>query len=106
MNATIYHNPRCSTSRATLALLEAAGADITVIEYLKHPPARAELARLYAVAGLAPRDALRKGTPAVATDDDALDLMARDPATIERPLVETDKGVRLARPAERVRDIL
>lgn len=106
MKATIWHNPRCSKSRETLAILRDAGADVTVVDYLKTPPARAELARLYARAGLAPAAALRKDAPAVADDAAALDLMAADPATIERPLVETAKGVVLARPPERVRAIL
>ncbi|WP_326523939.1 arsenate reductase family protein [Sphingomonas sp.] len=106
MKATIWHNPRCSKSRETLAILEKAGVDVTVVEYLKAPPSREELARLYARAGIAPRDGLRKDAPKVADDDAALDLMAADPATIERPLVETDKGVRLGRPPERVREIL
>lgn len=106
MKATIWHNPRCSKSRETLALLQAAGADVTVIDYLKAPPARHELVRLYAASGMRPRDGLRKDAPAVADDDAALDLMARDPATIERPLVETAKGVRLGRPPERIREIL
>ena len=104
--ATIYHNPRCSKSRQALALLHEAGADVTVIEYLKTPPSRDTLAALLRWAGVAPRDALRRDAPAVADDAAALDLMARDPATIERPLVETDKGVRLARPPELVREIL
>lgn len=106
VKATIWHNPRCSKSRETLALLHDAGAEVTVVEYLKTPPSRDELARLYARAGIAPRDGLRRDAPAVADDDAALDLMARDPATIERPLVETDRGVRLGRPPERVREIL
>ena len=106
VKATIWHNPRCSKSRETLALLHDAGAEVTVVEYLKTPPSRDELARLYARAGIAPREGLRKDAPAVGDDDAALDLMARDPATIERPLVETDKGVRLGRPPERVREIL
>lgn len=106
MKATILHNPRCSKSREALALLRDAGAEITVVEYLKHPPARDELARLYARAGLAPRDALRRDAPPVADDDAALDLMVRDPGTIERPLVETDKGVRLCRPPSAIRDLL
>ena len=104
--ATIYHNPRCSKSRQALALLQDAGADVTVIEYLKTPPSRDTLAALLARGGIAPRAALRRDAPAVADDDAALDLMARDPATIERPLVETGKGVRLARPPELVREIL
>ncbi len=106
MKATIWHNPRCSKSREALALLEEAGADVTIIRYLETPPTRDELARLYARAGLAPRDAMRKDAPRASTDDEALDIMAADPATIERPLVETDKGVVLARPPERVRSIL
>ena len=106
MKATIWHNPRCSKSRAALALLNDAGAEVTVVEYLKTPPSRDELARLYDRAGIAPRDALRKDAPAVADDAAALDLMARDPATIERPLVETAKGVVLARPPERAHEIL
>lgn len=111
MKATIYHNPRCSKSRETLALLEEAGADVTVVEYLKTPPSRAELARLYAKAGMSPRDGLRSAEDAAkplkaASDDAILDAMVADPILIERPLVETDKGVRLGRPPEMVREIL
>ena len=106
MKATIWHHPRCSKSREALAILHAAGADVTVVEYQKTPPSRAELARIYARAGVAPREALRRDAPAVASDDAALDLMARDPATIERPVVETAKGAVIARPPERVRDLL
>ena len=111
MKATIYHNPRCSKSREALALLEQAGADVTVVEYLKTPPGRAELERLYARAGMTPRDGLRAAEDAAkplrnASDDAILDAMAADPILIERPLVETDKGVRLGRPPEKVREIL
>ncbi|MCW4460639.1 arsenate reductase (glutaredoxin) [Sphingomonas sp. BT-65] len=111
MKATIYHNPRCSKSREALAILEDAGVEVTVIEYLKTPPSRAELARLYAKAGISPRDGLRKaedGAKALkdASDDAILDAMATDPILIERPLVETKKGVRLARPPEKIREIL
>ena len=111
MKATIYHNPRCSKSRQTLALLEDAGADVTVIEYLTTPPSREELKRLYAKAGMTPREGLRtaeEGAKALktASDDAILDAMAADPILIERPLVETDKGVRLGRPPEKVREIL
>lgn len=111
MNATIYHNPRCSKSREALAILQDAGARVTVVEYLKTPPSRDELARLYAKAGISPRDGLRKsedGAKALkdASDDAILDAMAADPILIERPLVETEKGVRLGRPPERVREIL
>lgn len=106
MKATIWHNPRCSKSREALAILNDAGVDVTIVDYLKVPPSRDELARLYARAGLAPIDAMRKDAPSAASDDAALDIMAADPATIERPLVETEKGVVLARPPERVRTIL
>jgi arsenate reductase len=106
MKATILHNPRCSKSREALAILHEVGAEVTVIDYLKHPPTRDELDRLYAVAGISPRDGLRKDAPAVAGDEAALDLMARDPRTIERPLVATAKGVRLGRPPSAIRDIL
>ena len=106
MKATIWHNPRCSKSREALALLTEAGADVTIVEYLKTPPSRTELARLFDRAGIAPRDGLRKDAPKVVDDEGALDLMARDPATLERPLVETARGVRLARPPERVREVL
>ena len=105
MKATIWHNPRCSKSRETLALLTEADAEVEVIDYLANPPSRETLAGLYAAAGMAPRDGLRKDAKAD-SDAAALDLMARDPATIERPLVRTAKGVRLCRPPERVHEIL
>jgi len=111
MKATIYHNPRCSKSRETLALLNDAGADVTVVEYLKTPPTRDKLAALYASAGMTPRQGLRtaeEGAKALkdASDDAILDAMVADPILIERPLVETEKGVRLGRPPEKVREIL
>lgn len=111
MKATIWHNPRCGTSRKTLALLEEAGAEVTVIDYLAAPPTAATLAALYARAGMTARAGLRIKEPAakaLADADEAtiLAAMAADPIIIERPLVETDKGVRLCRPQERVREIL
>ena len=112
MKATIWHNPRCSKSRETLAILEATpGVDVEIVEYLKTPPSRDELAALYAAAGLTPGEGLRKsedGAKALkhADDDAILDAMAADPILIERPLVETPKGVRLGRPPEKVREIL
>ncbi len=92
-------------------MLVEAGADVTIVEYLKTPPSRAELMRLYARAGMTPRQGLRMaedGAKAVKHGDaDAiLDAMMVDPLLIERPLVETDKGVRLGRPTERIREIL
>jgi len=111
MRATIWHNPKCSTSRNALALLKEEGADVTVIEYLKTPPMRAELAALYAEAGITPRQGLRtkqdEAKPLLNASDDAiLDAMAANPILIERPLVKTAKGVRLGRPIEKVREIL
>ena len=114
MKATIWHNPNCGTSRNTLALLQARDdLELEVVEYLKHPPSREKLAQLYRDAGIAPREGLRKrGTDAEerglteADDDTVLDAMAAEPILIERPLVETEKGVRLARPAEKVSEIL
>lgn len=114
MKATIWHNPKCGTSRKTLAILEERdGVDVTVIEYLKHPPTREKLAQLYKDAGMTPQQGLRlRGTYAEerglpdADADTVLDAMAADPILIERPLVETDKGVALCRPQEKVLDLL
>ena len=114
MKATIWHNPKCGTSRNTLALLqEHGGVELTIVEYLKTPPSRNKLAQLYRDAGMTPAQGLRlRGTDAQergldkADDDIVLDAMAAEPALIERPLVETEKGVRLCRPKETVEDIL
>lgn len=106
MKATIYHNPRCSKSREALAILQDAGAEVEIIEYLKHPPSAGTLRDLYARAGISPRDGLRKDAKVAGDDEAVLAAMAADPAIIERPLVATTKGVRLGRPPERVREIL
>ena len=113
MQATIHHNPLCGTSRKTLEILQAAGADVTINEYLKSPPSRDELKRLYARAGISPREGLRAKEPLAAelglddADDEAiLDAMIVHPVLINRPLVETAKGVRLCRPQDVVREIL
>jgi arsenate reductase (glutaredoxin) len=111
MKATIWHNPNCGTSRKTLEILRDAGADVTVVEYLKTPPSRDELRRLYARAGLSPSEGLRRKEPAAAElaraeDEAVLDAMAANPVLIERPLVETERGVRLCRPQDKVREIL
>lgn len=115
MDVTIYHNPACGTSRNTLAMIRNAGIEPTVIEYLKTPPTRAELARMIAEAGLSVREALReKGTPYTElglddpglTDDQLLDAMVNDPILINRPLVVTPLGTRLCRPSEVVLEIL
>lgn len=114
MKATIWHNPGCSKSRATLETLQARDdIDLDVIEYLKDPPSREKLAQLYRDAGMAPREGVRTyGTDAeergltAADDATVLDAMVAEPKLIERPLVETEKGVRLCRPPERVEEIL
>lgn len=114
MKATIWHNPNCGTSRNTLAILqETPGVDVTVIEYLKQPPTAEKLAQLYRDAGMTPAEGLRlRGTDAEerglpeAGDAEVLAAMAAQPALIERPLVETEKGVRLCRPKEKVLEIL
>ena len=115
MNVTIYHNPLCGTSRKTLEILRESGAEPTVIEYLKAPPSREELKRLYERAGISPREGLRAKEPIAeelgltrpdVSDDEILDAMMEHPILINRPLVVTDKGVRLCRPQEMVREIL
>ena len=112
MKASIWHNPRCSKSRETLAILQGTpGVEVEVIEYLKNPPTRAKLAALYERAGMTPRQGLRMAEDAArslkyADGDTNLDAMIADPILIERPLVETEKGVRLGRPPEKVREIL
>ena len=115
MNVTIYHNPLCGTSRKTLEILRNSGFEPNVIEYLKAPPSREELKRLYDRAGISPREGLR-AKEAIAEDlglnrpdvseDEILDAMMEHPILINRPLVETDKGVRLCRPQDVVREIL
>ena len=115
MDATIYHNPACGTSRNTLALIRAAGIEPAVIEYLLNPPTREQLATMIADAGLNVREAIReKGTPYAElgldnpdlTDEQLLDAMIATPILINRPFVVTPLGTRLARPSEAVLDIL
>jgi arsenate reductase len=115
MKATIYHNPMCGTSRKTLDILRDSGCDVWVQEYLRNPPSRDELKRLYDRAGISPREGLRAKEPLVTelgldrpgvSDDEVLDAMAEHPILIERPIVETPNGVRLCRPQDRVREIL
>ena len=112
-DATIYHNPRCSTSRKTLDLLRDNGIEPTVIQYLKTPPSRARLVEMINDAGIEVRAAVRKRESlydelnlADASDDELLDAMASHPILIERPFVVTAKGTRLARPIDAVREIL
>jgi arsenate reductase len=115
MDAIIYHNPACGTSRNTLAMIRNAGIEPHVIEYLKTPPSRTLLQQLVARMGLSVRELLReKGTPyaelgldnAVLTDEQLLDAMMAHPILINRPIVVTPKGVKLCRPSELVLDLL
>jgi arsenate reductase (glutaredoxin) len=112
---TIWHNPACGTSRNALALIRNSGAEPTVVEYLKTPPTREELAGLIRRMGVPVRDVMRrKGTPydelglddPGLSDDRLLDAMTAHPILINRPIVVTPLGVRLCRPSETVLDIL
>jgi arsenate reductase (glutaredoxin) len=113
--ATIFHNPMCGTSRKTLDILREAGIDVCIREYLKDPPTRDELKAIYDRAGITPREGLRAKEPLAAEfgltdpavdDESILDAMIEHPILINRPLVETDKGARLCRPQDKVREIL
>ena len=115
MTVTIYHNPACGTSRNTLDIIRHAGIEPVVIEYLKTPPSKEDLATMIAASGLSVREAIReKGTPyeelgladPALSDDQLLDAMIATPLLINRPLVVTDMGTRLCRPSEVVLDIL
>jgi arsenate reductase (glutaredoxin) len=115
MSVTIFHNPKCGTSRNTLALIRNAGVEPTVIEYLQDPPSRDALAKMIRDAGLTVRQAMRDKEGRVAelgladpslTDDQLLDAMVKHPILINRPFVVTERGTRLCRPSELVLDIL
>lgn len=115
MSATIYHNPRCGTSRTVLEMIRDAGLDPEVIEYLKTPPSRQVLTALIQDAGLSVRDAMRAKEPlylelgldhADLSDDALLDAMLANPILINRPFVRTENGVRLCRPAQLVEELL
>ena len=115
MTVTIWHNPACGTSRNVLAMIRASGVAPTVVPYVATGWDRAELERLIAATGLSPREVLRaKGTSAQerglfdpdVTDAAILEAMIADPVLVERPIVETPKGVRLCRPSEAVFDLL
>ena len=115
MNATIYHNPRCSKSRKTLALLEEHGITPVIVEYLQNPPDAAQLSEIMAKLGLTPRELMRTseedyqaaGEQLVNMDDDALtNWLSAHPKVIQRPVVITDKGACIGRPPENVLEIL
>ncbi len=111
---TIYHNPRCSKSRAALAMLQAHEVPLRIVEYLKEPPARAELAAIRKKLGLNPAEWIRKGEPEYkqaalgpqSTEEQLLDAMAKHPILIERPIVVRGTRAVLGRPPDRVLELL
>lgn len=115
MSVTIYHNPRCSKSRQTLALLEEKGVEPKIVEYLKTPPSAAELKAILGQLGMAPRDLMRKGEAAYKerglgdaskSDDELIAAMVAEPILIERPIVLSGGKARLGRPPEQVLEIV
>ena len=114
-NITIYHNPNCGTSRNTLALIKHQGIEPSVIHYLDNPPDEKTLRDLITKMGITPRQLLRVNVPPYAehrldnlslTDDDLIQAMLADPLLINRPIVVSDKGVKLCRPSEVVLDLI
>ena len=114
-SVTLYHNPNCGTSRNVLALLRDRGIEPAIVEYLKTPPSKADLQALVKRSGLAVRDFLRTKEKLYAelnladpkwTDAQLLDFLAEHPVLLNRPVVETAKGIRACRPAETVLDLL
>jgi arsenate reductase len=112
---TIYHNPKCGTSRNTLALIKNTGLEPVVVDYVKSPPSKAELKALISQMGCGVRDVLReKGTPFAEldlantkwSDDELLDFIGQHPILLNRPIVKTELGAKLCRPSELVLDIL
>lgn len=114
-NITIYHNPNCGTSRNTLALIKHQGIEPSVIQYLDNPPDETTLRDLITKMGITPRQLLRVNVPPYAehrldnlslTNDDLIQAMLADPLLINRPIVVSDKGVKLCRPSEVVLDLI
>ena len=109
---TIYHNPKCTTSCNVLAMIEETGAKPKIVEYLKVGWTKPQLKALFAAAGVTPRQAMRKnaagdlGISENATAAQILDAMVEHPVLVERPFVQTSKGVRLCRPKQKVDEIL
>jgi arsenate reductase len=115
MSVKIYHNPRCSKSRATLAILEDEGIDPEIIEYLQSPPDAETLAEILQLLGRKPAELMRTGedeykqahdSMAAMSDDEKIVWMTENPRVIERPIVVTPKGARVGRPPESIREIL
>ncbi|MEL7450373.1 MAG: arsenate reductase (glutaredoxin) [Pseudomonadota bacterium] len=115
MSIIIYHNPRCSKSRATLALLQERGIDPDIVLYLKDPPSPEQLSGVLGKLGMRPRELLRTGDPAYAaagmdapalSDDELIELMCEHPSVIQRPVVIAGDAARIGRPPEQVLEIL
>jgi len=115
MTITIYHNPRCGTSRNTLAMIRQSGEEPEIVEYLDAPPSRETLVQLLSRMGLSARELLREKSAPYAeldlgnpkwTQDELIDFMVRHPILTNRPIVVTPLGVKLCRPSETVLDIL
>ncbi len=115
MTITIYHNPKCSTSRNVLAMIRETGQTPRIVEYLKTPPDRETLKALLRRIGISARELLRKKEPLYAelnladrkwSEDDLVGFMAEHPILIERPIVVSDKGARLSRPKEKALEVI
>ena len=115
MSVTIYHNPKCGTSRNTLAMIRASGEEPVIIEYLQTPLSKEQLSELVAAMKISVRDLLReKGTPFAEldlanskwSDVQLLDFIVQHPILMNRPIVTTPRGTALCRPSERVLDLL
>ncbi|MEE9375967.1 MAG: arsenate reductase (glutaredoxin) [Rhizobiaceae bacterium] len=115
MNVTIYHNPKCGTSRTTLSLLQEAGIELKIIEYLKDPVSRDELEALIEKMPSTVRDLIRTNgdlyknlglNDEKLNDEQLLDALLENPILMQRPVVESAKGVRICRPADTVKEIL
>ena len=110
----IYHNPRCQKSRETLQILQEAGKDVEIIEYLKTPPTASELKTIIAQLGIKPEKLIRKGEAIFKenykgktfTDEEWIDIMVKNPILIERPIVIKDGKAVLGRPPENVKGLL
>ena len=113
MRVTVYHNPRCSNSRRCLEIIREEGYDPTIVEYLQFPPSRMEIESLVGKMGVSARDIVRSNEPvyselglAEADDAELLKALAANPILLNRPIVMTDKGAKLCRPPELVRELL
>lgn len=113
MSAKIYHNPRCSKSRATLALLQARGIDVEIVDYLKSGPSADEIRSILGELKLDPADLIRPGEAAFkesgltleAEPSELIDLMVREPIVMQRPIVVSAGGARIGRPPEAVLEL-